>query len=372
MPHLATRSLVTAGVALAGAGAIAVTPVTAPLPGVLAADIQLAADETHDILLEFVRHGTSTDNVQLINGTVAPGAPLTSGPNYPFAYNGELQAQAVGQELYGIYGPGGTDPGVDGIFASGLIRTQETAAPFADLMNMPVKDLSGLNEISAGIWEGIHSSTADQFKNMAFEYLAAPIAWTYGLYWVPLLGSSDYNGMAFENRFNGAVDTIYNTSMNAEDPTYQDVAFSHGAAIMTWVQMNVDNPDPSLIWTHPLTNASQVVVTGNPTDGWHLVSWDGIAQPDADTSTQLFVEFRDLMTVPQMAFFNIQQALLSGDPTQITPVFTTGFTDIWNEMLAFPQQVWNTLMDAFDPAPAAAATSDLAATAAADALASAI
>ena len=39
-------------------------------------------------------------------------------------------------------------------YASGLIRTQETAAPLASVLNMPVQDLSGLNEIGAGILEG--------------------------------------------------------------------------------------------------------------------------------------------------------------------------------------------------------------------------
>lgn len=31
---------------------------------------------------------------------------------------------------------------------------QETAAPLASVLNMPVQDLSGLNEIGAGILEG--------------------------------------------------------------------------------------------------------------------------------------------------------------------------------------------------------------------------
>ncbi|OBK83394.1 histidine phosphatase family protein [Mycolicibacter sinensis] len=360
MPHLATRSLITAGVVLAGATGIAAAPAVAPPLEVLAADIQLTAGEAKDIVLEFVRHGTSTDNVQLINGTVAPGAHLTSGPNYPLAYNGELQAEAVGDKLYGIYGPNGTDPGIDGIFASGLVRTQETAAPFAGLMGMNVTNLSGLNEINAGIWEGIQSSSGDAFKNVALSYLAAPMLWTYGLYSVPLLGSSDYNGMAFQDRFSEAVQQIYDTSMNAEDPTDKDVAFSHGGSIMVWVMMNVKNPDPSLILEHPLSNTSQVVLEGNPTDGWTLVSWDGIDVAPADTATQLFVAFRDLMTVPQMAMFHIEKALLSLDPDQITSAFSTGATDVWNEMVQFPQTVWNILTDTVDPTPAAGVATDLA------------
>lgn len=336
MHPFASRPWIAAGVitgALAGAGGMAFAPATASPPNIRVADVALTADQ--DILLEFVRHGLSTDNVNLINGTVAPGAPLFS----PYGFQ---QAQAVGQELFDKYGA----DGVDGIFASGLIRTQETAAPFADLMDMNVTNLSGLNEINAGIFEGIQASTVDEFKNTALMYLAAPILWTYGLYSVPLLGSSDFNGMAFDARFDGAVQTIYDTSMNAADPTDVDVAFSHGAAIMIWTMMNVDNPDPMLMLEHPLTNTSQVVIEGNPTDGWTLVNWDGVDVPAADLSTALFVDFRDLIVAPQMAAYQIQEALLTLDPTRIMDAVQTGFTDVFNAIVAFPTAVWDDIVGA--------------------------
>ena len=43
-------------------------------------------------------------------------------------------------------------------YASGLIRTQETAAPLASVLNMPVQDLSGLDEI-AQAFSKAHSKT---------------------------------------------------------------------------------------------------------------------------------------------------------------------------------------------------------------------
>jgi broad specificity phosphatase PhoE len=130
-------------------------------------------------------------------------------------------------------------------YASGLIRTQETAAPLASVLNMPVQALSGLNEISAGILEG-----AQQNDLTGLLYLAAPFAWTLGLYFVPELGSSDYNGMAFEDYFGDAVQTIYdNTTSGGVGDT--DIAFSSDAAIMTWTLMNVNNPDPLLMLEDP-------------------------------------------------------------------------------------------------------------------------
>ena len=54
------------------------------------------------------------------------------------------------------------------------------------------------------------------------------------------------------------------------------VAFSSGLAIMMWTLMNARNGKDSLATDHPLPNAARVVLTGNPTQGWTLVDWDGI------------------------------------------------------------------------------------------------
>ncbi|BBY22520.1 hypothetical protein MSTO_27250 [Mycobacterium stomatepiae] len=51
---------------------------------------------------------------------------------------------------------------------------------------------------------------------------------------------------------------------------------SQGTAIMAWTLMNARNGKNSLLTSHPLPNIGRVVITGNPTDGWTLVEWDGI------------------------------------------------------------------------------------------------
>jgi broad specificity phosphatase PhoE len=40
----------------------------------------------------------------------------------------------------------------DAIYASSMIRTQETAAPLADLLGLPIVVLPGLREIDAGVF----------------------------------------------------------------------------------------------------------------------------------------------------------------------------------------------------------------------------
>ncbi|MGH3561752.1 MAG: histidine phosphatase family protein, partial [Mycobacterium sp.] len=256
MQQLATRPWITASVALAGAGVIAATPVTVPLPEIHVVDIQLTAGE-EEITLDLVRHGQSTDNVAGIIGTVAPGAPLTA--------EGQEEADAVAQVINQEF-----PDEIAGIYASGLIRTQETAAPLAQLLGMNVTDLSGLNELNAGILEGIHQNDIT-----GLLYLAAPLAWMFGDYWVPELGSSDYNGMAFESRFSDAVDTIYSNTVADGDGKTVDVAFSHAAALVTWTMMNVKNPDFEVFFKELtaglIPNTGQMVLQGDPTDGWTLV-----------------------------------------------------------------------------------------------------
>jgi broad specificity phosphatase PhoE len=146
-----------------------------------------------------------------------------------------------------------------------MIRTQETATPTSQLLGEPVTVLSGLREIEAGQYEGTPEA------GMAQTYFAAPRRWLQGDRNARIPGSVD--GNEFEARFNEAVQNIYDSGQ--QNP----VAISHGAAIMTWVLMNVRNPDLSLLSSKPLSNVGHVVVTGNPTDGWTLTEWDADPPP---------------------------------------------------------------------------------------------
>jgi broad specificity phosphatase PhoE len=318
---------ITAGVALAAAGVIAVSPITVPLPAVHLPQIQLTAGDG-DITIDFVRHGQSTANAGNVISTQPPGPDLSD--------LGQQQARTIGQELFDQYGSNG----VAGIYASDLVRTQETAAPFAELEHMDVQDLAGLNEIGAGIFNGF-----PQFGPATILYLLPALAWSLGFYSVPIPGSPDLNGAAFEDSFGSAVQTIYDNTANADGPT-TDVAFSSSAAIMFWTLMNVDNPDLSLFLTHPLANTGQIVVDGRPGD-WTLVSWAGQDVPqDPGLTTELFVDFRDLITAPQMAAYHIGQALLSGDPATISAAFQNGVDEVSTAITQFPSAVVDDVTDA--------------------------
>ncbi len=340
-----TRPWITAGVALVGAGLVAagpVVPVAGPLPGTAVRDIQLAAT---DMVLDLVRHGQSEDNVSGIIGTVPPGAPITD--------EGATQAAYLADPTNPLHL---ADPDFyNGIYASDFIRTQETAAGWlgaAGEPDAPVTVLSGLNELNAGVLEG----TSQSSQLTALMYLVAPLSWMFGQYWVPQLGSTiDPNGMAFNDRFSDAIDQIYADGAVDADGNLDSVAFSHAAAISTWVMMNVKNPDFELFFDSLqqglLPNTGQVVIEGNPTDGWTLVSWNGTeVAENPGLLTGLFVDFRDLMTAPQMAGWHIMEAMEGGDPAEISAALQTGFNEVVAAFAAFPQSVLDTITGAMDEA----------------------
>jgi len=214
---------------------LTITPVT-PCPLAHGAD-------HHNIVLTFIRHAESEANAAGIIDTTVPGPNIT-----PL---GDGQALTVANEL--------SANRYDGIYASTMVRTQQTAAPLSQALGEPVTVLAGLREIEAGQSEGLRQATAPQYQ--------APTAWLHGDRIARIPGS--ITGDEFESRFNDAVTVIYDSGQT------NPVAFSHGEAIMYWVLMNATNADASLLEKDALPNTAHVVVTGNPLDGWTLVNWNG-------------------------------------------------------------------------------------------------
>src|ERR1700722_17022275 len=287
------------------------------------------------IVLDFVRHGESGD-MTVVN-TLVPGPDLTD--------TGEQQADDLVKVLSGN--------GIDEIYASAMIRSQETATPLAEALNFPIQALSGLNEIDAGIFEGIPVNVGDLPLGGAL-YLLAPLAWTLGLDFVPQLGSTvDPNGVAFDESFSGAVQSIYDGTVGTEAGTVTDAVFSHEGAIAIWTLMNVNNPDFALVLQEFLNTGEllpytgQVVVDGSPGD-WTLVSWDGTPVPqDLGLPTDLFVDFRNLIEAPQFAGYDIYEALLDGNSATIDAALQTGLSQVDTALAQFPVAVFDDIVTAF-------------------------
>lgn len=202
-----------------------------------------ATHADHTITLTFVRHAQSAGNASGLIDTSVPGPMITD--------RGSREAADAANLLSpNIY---------DGIYASTMVPTQETAAPMSQALGEPVMVLAGLREIEAGDYEGQPEANAGQ-------YFRAPIAWLHGDRSARIPGS--INGDEFDARFDDAVETIYDSG------DLRPVAFSHSAAIMLWVLMNINNADDSLL-NDPLPNTGHIVVVGSPQGGWTLTDWNG-------------------------------------------------------------------------------------------------
>jgi len=207
-----------------------------------------ALAQLRDITLTLVRHAQSAGNASGLIDSTTPGPVLTE--------LGLRQAESVTQTLRG---KGRT---YDALYASTMVRTQQTAQPMATALQEPVVVLPGIREIEAGDYEGFPEAEA------ATTYFQAPLRWLSGDRGARIPGSID--GNEFDARYDDAVATIYADTVGEPDPDV--IAYSHGAAIMVWVAMNVRGVDVASLATAPLQNTGYFVIRGNPTDGWDLIT----------------------------------------------------------------------------------------------------
>jgi Histidine phosphatase superfamily (branch 1) len=306
--------------------------------GLMSVGSALARADDGSIVLDLVRHGESTANHAGIIDTAPPGADLDA--------TGVTEANTAANSIFAEYGKD-----IANVVASDEVRTVETAAPLADLLKIstPVESLSGLNEIPAGAFEGAQTNSLE-----GILYLLGPLTWALGLPLVPDLGDPSVNGVTFDEAFSGAVQDIYGATDLTGATTPTDVAFSSEGAIALWTLMNVNNPDFSVLLDEAeknggfLTNTGQVVVQGDPTDGWTLVSYDGTAVPaDPGLGTELFVDFRNLTEAPQFAGYDIYEALLSGSSTTIDSAIQAGVNQVDTALAQFPVAVFDDIIGAF-------------------------
>ncbi|MGV0744372.1 histidine phosphatase family protein [Mycolicibacterium sp. XJ870] len=252
----------------------------------------------------FVRHGESQGNASGNIDTSVPGPGLTE--------LGETQAAGVPDKLTGY---GYDIDAYDGLYASDMIRTQQTAA-YADLPGGTAEVIGGFREINAGIFEG--QSQEEGLGRLG--YALAPLAWTLGARFVRIPGSED--GNEFDARVDAALAQV---EANGDD---NPVVFSHGATMMFWTLMNVDNPDLMLFAQHPLENTDVVVVESNGEGGWTLKRWADTEVGPATFPIKVFVNVRDLVVAPQTAAYDVQQAVKTGDITTIANTVRDSAVDV--------------------------------------------
>lgn len=198
--------------------------------------------------LFLVRHGRTPSNVDRLLDTAFPGADLDA--------VGRAQAAALPGRLAGVE--------LDALYASDLVRTQQTAAPLASERGLAPTILPGLREIAAG----------DQEMWPRWDaYVGVLTDWARGD-----LGSArpgGESGVEFFARFDDAVAEI------AASGARSAALVSHGAALRMWVGGRVGGIEPAEVAHRTLGNTAIIAIEGDPAAGWRLVSWDeGTELPD--------------------------------------------------------------------------------------------
>ncbi|MGW5241139.1 histidine phosphatase family protein [Monashia sp. NPDC004114] len=188
--------------------------------------------------LFLVRHGQTQANVSRQLDTAVPGLDLTD--------EGRSQAVMLASRL------GGEDLGA--IYTSDLVRTQQTAAPLAELLGLTMVVLPGLREIQAGDYE-----MSTDWK----PYIDAVVRWRDDPAHAIPGGDS---GVGFMTRYEAAIRRI------ATDGHESAVAVSHGAAMRVWCAATLHLP-AEFFDTRRVDNTHVVTMEGDPDSGWRLLAW---------------------------------------------------------------------------------------------------
>lgn len=263
----------------------------------------LPAWAAENMRVTWVRHGQSAGNTSGNIDTSTPGPSLT-----PL---GREQAQAVVDRL--------GDNNYDAIYASQMIRTQQTAEPMSAYLGLPIQVLPGLQEIEAGDYEGTPESGALD------GYLKAPIAWAFaGQLGARIPGSID--GNEFDARVEGALKTMYDKGDR------NVIVFSHGGTIMFWNMMNAKNltlaEKGMLLSQHALGNTDYVVIEGNPEDGWTLVDWNGQRfSPEPTFGHEVGLQMRTLTRQLDAAMQQVTDSFATGDVLKVATAINRSVAD---------------------------------------------
>jgi len=150
-----------------------------------------------------LRHGESIASARGVLSTSVPGEGLT--------YEGSARAARAAIAM--------KNREFDALFSSPLARATETAAAFAATAALPMVPLTGLQEISAGDYEGM---SAAQYGP---EFAAFVDTWSRGQLDLRIPGGE--SGHEFMGRMDAAVAQAAAAGVNS-------LVISHGEAIRCW------------------------------------------------------------------------------------------------------------------------------------------
>ncbi|NUL49198.1 histidine phosphatase family protein [Cellulosimicrobium funkei] len=189
--------------------------------------------------LLLVRHGQTPSNVGRNLDTAEPGPGLTElGREQALALPDTLGAQ-----------------GIEAIYASTLVRTQQTAAPLARALGQEVRIRRDLREIPAGSLEMANDDESIQ------TYLSIVLGWAGDAPGRRMPGT-ERDGHSVLGAFDEVVAEVVATGVGVA------ALFSHGAIIRAWAASRCENITADFAAQHPVSNTGAVLVSGEPGRWW--------------------------------------------------------------------------------------------------------
>ncbi len=189
--------------------------------------------------LLLIRHGRTASNIEHLLDTAAPGAPLDG--------VGLAQAEALADRL-------ATEP-IDAIYASDLVRSQQTAAPIAARRSLDVTVREGVREIQAG---------DDEMSADWVRYLTTIMSWREDIDARIPGGESGREVLA---RFDAVLE-------EARAAGYRTIAVvSHGAMIRTWVATRASNLTVDFLRSTSLENTVLIELDHDADGSWTVLRW---------------------------------------------------------------------------------------------------
>lgn len=192
--------------------------------------------------LLLIRHGQTSSNVIHALDTAVPGADLTD--------LGRMQAAALPDAL--------AEETIDAIYASTLVRTQQTAEPLGCARNLDLRVRPGFREIAAG---DLEMRTDEEAMH---AYVGVVFSWADDLDRRIPGGES---GREVMTRCDAVV------AEAAAEGLTDVVIVAHGAVIRAYVAARADNVDWQYAAQHWLRNTAMVVLEGGPIEGWEMTRW---------------------------------------------------------------------------------------------------
>ncbi len=189
--------------------------------------------------LLLIRHGRTASNVARLLDTAPPGAPLDD--------VGLDQARALADTL--------ADEPIEAVYASDLIRSQQTAEPLALRHGLEVIVRAGVREIQAG---------EDEMSADWVRYLTTIISWQSNIDTRIPGGETGREVLA---RFDAVLG-------EARAKGHRTIAVvSHGAMIRTWAATRATNLTVDFLRTTSLENTLVVDLADAADGSWQVTRW---------------------------------------------------------------------------------------------------